>query len=149
MDPAYISAFAALAGSVIGGVTSLVATWLSQNAQARMQQIIQAKIHRQDLYRAFIEEASRLYADALVSEKAEVGKIVGLYAMTSRMRVLSTPAVVDAAETAIHAIVAEYFKPNRTLRELHDERENLHATLDPLRAFSDAARADLTARGVV
>ena len=35
MDPAYISAIAALAGSAIGGLTSLAASWLSQNVQAR------------------------------------------------------------------------------------------------------------------
>jgi hypothetical protein len=64
MDSAYVSAIAALAGSVIGGVTSLAATWLSQNAQARAQQIMNDKSQRQDLYKAFIEEASNLYADA-------------------------------------------------------------------------------------
>ena len=30
MDPAYFSAFAALAGSFIGGMTSVAATWMSQ-----------------------------------------------------------------------------------------------------------------------
>jgi hypothetical protein len=95
MDPAYISAIAALAGSAIGGLTSLAASWLSQNVQARTQQYVQDKARREELYKTFIEEASRLYADALATDKTEVANFVRLYAMVSRMRVLSTPAVVN------------------------------------------------------
>jgi hypothetical protein len=148
LDSAYVSALAALAGSIIGGVTSLAATWMSQSAQARMQQLLQAKLHRKELYRAFIEEASRVYADALVSDKAEPAKLVNLYAMTSRMRMLSTPAVVQAAEKAIQAIVEAYFRPNLTFRDLHDLLESGHDAVDPLRQFSEACREDLTRSGV-
>jgi hypothetical protein len=35
MDPAYLSALAALAGSTIGGLTSLTASWLTQHVQFR------------------------------------------------------------------------------------------------------------------
>jgi hypothetical protein len=35
MDQGYISAIAALAGTVIGGLTSFATTWLTQNVQAR------------------------------------------------------------------------------------------------------------------
>jgi cytochrome o ubiquinol oxidase subunit 2 len=81
-DPAYISASAALSGSVICGFT-LAASWLSQNAQARAQQRLTDKGHREALYTSFIYEASRLYAHALVTDKAELANIVGLYATTS------------------------------------------------------------------
>ena len=37
MEPATISALAALAGATIGGVTSFAATWLTQRTQARVQ----------------------------------------------------------------------------------------------------------------
>jgi len=39
MEPATISALAALAGATIGGVTSFAATWLTQRTQARIQTI--------------------------------------------------------------------------------------------------------------
>jgi hypothetical protein len=39
MDTAYISAFAALAGSAIGGLTSLTASWLTQRVQFSAQQL--------------------------------------------------------------------------------------------------------------
>ncbi|HXV22696.1 MAG TPA: hypothetical protein VED46_00390 [Alphaproteobacteria bacterium] len=148
LDSAFISALAALAGSIIGGVTSLAATWLSQSAQARMQQLIQAKLHRKELYTAFIDEASKVYADALVTDKAEPVKLVNLYAMTSRMRMLSAPAVVDAAERTIQAIVETYFRPNLTFHDLHDLLASGHGMVDPLRKFSEACRADLMKGGV-
>lgn len=39
MDVAYVSAMAALAGSIVGGLTSGGTTWLSQRAQARAGQM--------------------------------------------------------------------------------------------------------------
>jgi hypothetical protein len=39
MDPAYFSAFAAVAGSMIGGLTSLATSWFTQHAQFRAKQI--------------------------------------------------------------------------------------------------------------
>ena len=90
MDTAYISAIAALSGSIIGGLTSLAASWVSQNTQARTQMLLESKSRRQELYKAFIEEASKLYGDALVTDSAQdnadVSKFAGLYVMLSRMR---------------------------------------------------------------
>ena len=141
MDAAYVSALAALAGSVIGGLTSLVASWLSQNVQARAQQRIEDKTRRQKLYKSFIEEASRIYGDALINDKAEVGNVVGLYAMVSRMRIFSSPPVVENAEKVMRIIVDTYFLPNTTLRELHETMKR--NAMDPMREFSDACREDL------
>src|SRR5262245_50580146 len=64
MDQAYFSALAALAGSAIGGMTSLATSWLSQRAQFREQELGHDLSRREDLYRDFNEAASRLYTDA-------------------------------------------------------------------------------------
>jgi hypothetical protein len=48
MDTGYISALAALAGSTIGGFTSLAASWLSQNAQTKAQRF-QEDLHRRSV----------------------------------------------------------------------------------------------------
>src|SRR5262249_33904276 len=53
---------------------------------------------RYDLYRQFIEEATKLYGDAMVSNKVEVPMLVGAYALISRMRVLSSSDIVDRAD---------------------------------------------------
>ncbi len=54
MDIAYISALSALAGSVVGGLTSGLTTWQSQRAQLRAGQLAHDKSQREDLYRDFI-----------------------------------------------------------------------------------------------
>ena len=143
MDAAYISAMAALAGSVIGGLTSLGASWLSQNAQARARQVLEDKARRQELYEAFTEEAMKLYGEALVSDDAEVSKFVKLYAMLNRMRVLSSPQVIETAEKVIHLIAETYFGPNLTMRDLRGRG----GEVDILRHFSEACREDLKTRG--
>jgi hypothetical protein len=71
MDPAYIPAVAALAGSAIGGLTSFATTWLTQQTKVRAQQLVEEIVRREELYKDFIEEASRLYADAFEHDKAE------------------------------------------------------------------------------
>jgi hypothetical protein len=147
MNIAYFSALAVLAGSIIGGVTSLAASWISQNSQFRAQHYVQEKARRQDLYKAFIEEASRLFGDAVVNSEPEVGKLVGLYAMVSQMRVISSPAVVQNAEKVARAILDTYFEPNITLRELHEHMKS--QGLDPLRDFSEACREELASYRLV
>jgi hypothetical protein len=153
MDNAYISAIAALSGSIIGGLTSLAASWVSQNAQARTQLLLENKSRRQELYRAFIEEAAKVYGDALVSDSAEdnadVSKFAGLYVMLSRMRILSSQPVIENAQKIINAIAKEYFEPNRTLREMYGRSHELDDELDIMRHFSEACREDLKGRGSI
>lgn len=141
MDSAYISALAALAGSVIGGLTSLAASWLSQNAQVRAQQFVEHKNRRQQLYESFIEEASRLYGEALETQEAQISHLVGLYAMVSRMRILSSPAVVEHAEAVAALIVETYAEPNKTIDEVY--ALIMSDRIDPFRNFSAACRDDL------
>ena len=142
MDLAYVSALAALAGSAIGGATSFGASWLTQRTQVRAEQVAHDIARREDLYKDFIEEASKLYGDALEHDKADTSKLVRLYALVSRMRVLSLPAVIESAERVIQAIIDTYFKPNITLRELSETLKDRSA-IDPLREFSEVCRGEL------
>jgi len=84
MNSQYFSAFAALAGSVVGGFMMLASSWLSQNAQARTEAQAQHRSRREELYKDFIEESARLYADALGHNEAELAKFVKLYALIGR-----------------------------------------------------------------
>jgi hypothetical protein len=141
MDGATISALAALAGSVVGGLTALGTSWLTQQAQARVQENAADRTAREALYRDFIVEASRLYGHAWMNDNPELSSLIGLYAMVSRMRVRSSPRVIENAEKVARTIVETYFTPNRTLRELHDMLES--EPMDPLRGFSEACRDEL------
>jgi hypothetical protein len=51
MDVAYLSALSALAGSVIGGLTTGFTTWISQRSQARAGRRTADLLRRQDLFR--------------------------------------------------------------------------------------------------
>jgi hypothetical protein len=76
VDAAHFSAFAALAGSSIGGVTVVATSWLTQHAQLRAQRREHDLTRRESLYRSFIEEACTLYADAFEHDVADASKVV-------------------------------------------------------------------------
>ena len=143
MNPIYLSALAALAGSAIGGLTSLASAWLTQQGQDRARRLSQDKVRRQKLYKQFIDEASKLYADALVHDQAEVSALVSVYALINRMRFLSRSDVVEKAEAVVRTIVDTYFAPNKTFPELRELVDG--DAIDPLRAFSEICRAELQA----
>ena len=144
MNTAYLSAFAALAGSLIGGLTTILATWLTYHAQSRAQRVAQDLSMRQELYKNFTEEASRLYADAFERDNPNISDLVNLYALVSRMRVLSSSKIIESADAIVRRIIATYLEPNKTFRDLKDivERD----TMDPLREFSNACREELQER---
>ena len=144
MDQAYFSAFAALAGSVIGGVTSLATSWLTQRAQFRAQRVSHDLGRREDLYWDFIEEASRLYADAFEHDEADIAKLVKLYALIGRMCVLSSPTIIDSADRVARVIVETYLGPNKSFRDLPALLEG--EAIDPLREFSNLCREDCAGR---
>ena len=93
----------------------------------------------EELYKNFIEEASRRYADAIVNDRSEVSKLVDLYALIARMKILSSDTVIEAAEKAGRLILDTYLSPNRTFVDLPD----LINEMDPLRDFSEACRREL------
>jgi hypothetical protein len=117
MDIAYLSTLSALAGSVVGGLTSRVATWLSQRVQARESQLAREMARRDDLYKEFIAAASKAYGEAIVSNEPNVQEFVALYAMISRMRLQSPPQTVACAEKIMRATIDTYFAPGKTILE--------------------------------
>jgi hypothetical protein len=144
MDVAYTSALAALAGSVVGGMTSGIATWLSQRAQVKAGQLAHEMSRRDDLYKDFIVAASKAYGDAVLSDEPQMQELVAVAALISRMRVLSSPGTVACAEKILDKTVSTYFSPNKTIRELHELMKS-GAGIDPLKEFSQAAREELGA----
>ena len=112
MDVAYVSAISALAGSVIGGLTSGFTTWLTQRSQARAGMVAHDLARREDLIKDFIIAASKMYGDAMVNSEPKMPEIVDLYAMVSRMRVLSMRRSVMCADKVMNSIIETYFAPN-------------------------------------
>lgn len=140
MNASIISALAALLGAAIGGLTSVLASWLTQQTQAKAQWIAQERARRQELYKDFIEEAAKCYVDALQHDKADIATLAGIYAKIDRMRVQSSPKVVESAERVGRQIVEAYLAPDKSFLEL---REMLNSGgLDLLSEFSNACRAE-------
>jgi len=146
MDNAYLSALAALAGAAIGGLTSMWASWLTQRMQFRAQLLARDIDRRGDLYKAFIEEASKSYADACEHDMADASKLVHLYTLVSQMRILSSQVVIDQADGVIRRIIETYLSPNKSIRDIvaHDLKPDV---LDPLRDFSNVCRQELRMQG--
>ena len=141
MDVAYISALSALAGSMIGGLTSGITTWINQRSQTRAGQIAHEVARRQELYKDFIIAASRAYAEALVTSEPKIEELISLYAMISRMRALSSSDVVTCAEQALLETTKAYFEPNRTVPELRELIKS-GTGVDPLKNFAEAVREE-------
>ena len=141
MDTAYISAFAALAGTAIGGLASFATSWTTQHAQTRAQRIAGERETRAALFGRFLDEAAKLYSDALQSRRDDITGLIGIYALTNRIRLVSSPQVVEAADTECHIIVDAYLAPNITIEEMRDNWIGKH--VDPLRDFSEACRQEL------
>lgn len=142
MDAAYLSAISALAGSIVGGFTSGLATWLNQRSQVRAGLLAREMARREDLYRDFIVAASKAYGQALMMSDPQIQDLIALYAMISRMRVLSSDRTIACADKIMHVTMATYRAPNKTVIEI-DELIKSGADIDPLKEFSLAARDEL------
>ncbi len=141
MDAAYVSAFFGIAGTTIGGLTTFLTTWLTQQSQLREKHREAESAKRQELFNDFITEASRLFGDALTHEKDDVSDMVQLYALVGKIRLWASRPVVTAAEHAMDSIIQTYLEPNRTLHEIRALANE--GRMNFLLEFGEACRADL------
>src|SRR5215469_5940054 len=118
METAYISAFAALAGTAIGGLTSFATSWTTQQAQTRAQRIAAERDSRAALFGKFLDEAAKLHADALQNRRDDISGLINIYALTNRIRLISTAQVVESADTVCRIIIDTYLAPNMTMEEM-------------------------------
>ncbi len=140
MEASLVTALAALIGAAIGGFASVIASWLTQRAKLRAQWTAQDIVQRQDLYKEFIEAASKCYVHALQHDEADIPALVELYAKLGRMRVVSSRKVLKSAEQIEQKIVDTYLAPNKTFLDL---REMINSgSVNLLREFSEACRAE-------
>jgi hypothetical protein len=121
-------------------MASFATTWLTQHSQERAQRYAQAITLREQLYGAFIEEASKLFTDALIHELDDPSKFIALYALTAKLRLFASPSVIANAEQVMRRMVDTYNLPNRNYRTPHREAQ---PERDLLREFSEACRRDL------
>jgi len=144
MDTAILTAASALAGSLIGGVSMLIASWLTQRGQFRAQRLMREAAKRETLYAEFITEASKCRADAWSHHVETPEVLAGLYSAVERMRLISSDAVRQAAEKVVLHVMDAYAAPDRSFDELRQHVDRV-ASSDPLKDFSEACRRELRA----
>ena len=71
--------------------------------------------------------------------------MIGIYALTNRIRLSSSARVVESADAVARIIMDAYLSPNMTLQEVRNRWVERH--IDPLRDFSEACREELRTFG--
>jgi hypothetical protein len=140
MSSGIIAAAAAIFGSIVGALGSVVGTWIVQRHQDRRDLMAKQIIRREALYSDFITESARVFVDALQHNVSDPQNLIPVYALLSRIRLSSSPLVLERAEEVVKAILIAYPKPNLTPEQI--ELRALSAE-DPLRQFSDSCRMEL------
>jgi hypothetical protein len=140
VDSSTTTALATLLGAATGGLTSVLATWLTHRIQTRAQWLEQEALRKQDLYKEFIETAARCYVHALQHDEPDIPGLVDLYAKIDRMRIISSTKVVETAESIGRKIVDTYLEPDKDFTELREMIKD--GSVNLIREFSDACRAE-------
>src|SRR6476620_2055782 len=138
MDTGYITAFAALGGAALGGLTSFATSWTTLRTQMKAERSASSKSKRQKLYKVFIDEAARTYGDALIHDRLETTGLIDLHALVSRMRIVSSRPVIETAVNVVKVITETYSQPNKSPEEIEAMISN--GSVDVLRSFSEACR---------
>ena len=144
MDPAILSAAAALGGSLIGGVSTFAASWFTQRGQLRAQVLVQEAVKRQTLYAEFIIEASKRFTEAWGHQAKDPDVVAGLYSAIERMRLTSSGEVIRVAEQVVRLLIQAYAAPEKTFDEFR-QRVGSEDWGDPLREFGEMCRVELRA----
>lgn len=143
MEPAVLSALAAILGSVAGGSATVATAWITQRTTTRRERINAEIGKRELLYTEFVAECSRLAVDAFTHTLESPETMMPAYALLYRIRLTSSQPVVHAAERTVRKIAEQYFARNMTVDELREHARSTDA--NPLEAFSDACRLELKA----
>jgi hypothetical protein len=141
MDTPMITALAAASGSIVGAVVTGFIAWNTQRMQTVRELTHERLRERQTLYGEFITEASKLVVDAVSHSLETAEKLVILYGIIGRIRLVSSEKVLAEAEKCVRQIVDLYESPNLTVKQVRASLDS--DDFDPLKAFSSACRAEL------
>jgi len=126
---------------VSGASGAIATTWIAQRSQTRRDLAKSETGKREMLYGDFITEASQRVADAFDHSLDKPETLVKLYATLGRIRLVSSDAVLAAAEECCDRVVDLYAEPNRKIDELST---TLHGRdWEFFKRFSDACRIEL------
>jgi len=139
---------AAILGALVGGLSSLASTWVSERTRQRRELIQREITKRETTYSDFIDHASKLYvtsathnlADDDASFESELEGAVSLYGIASRIRLFASDRVIKEAEAVLDLILMQFGAENISVDQLREKKLNER---DPLKAFSISCRREL------
>jgi len=132
MNANLITALAGVLGSVTGASAAIATTWISQKSQTVRERAKWETRKRETLYGDFITEASQRLADAFDHSLDKPETLVKL---------VSSDAVLTAAQECCDRVVELYGEPNRKIDEIFTTLRS--GELEALERFSDACRIEL------
>ena len=135
-----VTAMAAVAGTLLGGLSSFATSYFVQRRQGHAEHVLRDIERREDLYAQFNEAAAQLILDSLEHELDHPSKLIGIETLVGRIRLASSGQVLDAAEAVIAHVLETYQRPAVDPREA--VRTSPGAVIDPLVVFTKACRRE-------
>ena len=124
MDGGVTSGMAAVMGALVGGLASLMSTWLGERSRRRRDLLQQDIAKREIAYSNFIDRASKLYVASAThhidDDDAEIDGIVSLHAVASRIRLFASEQVIMEAEKILDRILMQYGADNISAEQLRE-----------------------------
>lgn len=136
-----ISTVAALAGSAIGAMAPILSNYVLQRATTRRELLTRQIAGREGLYSDFLQSASSLLVHSMTHDMEDPDRVVGLFTLVARMRLVSSTTVVAEGENIARQIVIHYGERNLSIEEIRSSA--LLGETDPLKEFSVACRKEL------
>lgn len=140
MNSGMIAACAAISGSIVGALGSVVGAWITQRHQDRRDLLAKRIAYREVLYSDFIAESARMLVDAMEHNSSDPQKLIPVYALLSRIRLSSSSRVLETAGDVIKTILNSYPQPNLTAEQI---QTRALSSADPLLPFSNTCRTEL------
>src|SRR5215468_1260787 len=142
MDPAIVSAMAAVFGSFVGGSATVATAWVTQRTLSKRELMGEEIRTRQTIYGEFIRECSKLVIDSFERTLDKPETLLPAYELLNRIRLCASDAVLAAAEEILKRITEQYFSPNLSVEEIRALVRS-GADADPLKSFGETCRAEL------
>jgi hypothetical protein len=118
LDPAAVSALAAILGSFDGAFASTLSAWIAQRHHDRRDTLARKIAHREQLYSDSVSESARAMVDAIQHTFEDPTRLTPVCALISRIRLSSPVNVVENAEQVGKTILATYSAPNLVAEEI-------------------------------
>jgi hypothetical protein len=141
MDTSIVTALAGIVGSLCGGSASVATAWVTSKTRNKRERIRAEVNKREGLYAEFINECCNHVMESLERNLDKPQTLLSVYALLNRIRLCASEVVLTQATELVRFIMEQYFAPNVSIEEFHQRVHN--GGPDPLKAFSEACRAEL------